>query len=74
MMKKTILLAATTSLLSGCGGSPGDDRREETVGSDIAAGYQQQLQRAEDVQLELESGKRDLDAAIEGSAQDRRNP
>ena len=74
MMKKTILLAATTSLLFGCGGSPGDDRQEETVGSDIAAGYQQQLQRAEDVRLELESGKRDLDAAIEGSDQERRNP
>ena len=73
-MMKTFLLTVTSLLLFGCGGSGADDRREETVGAEIASGYNQQMQRAQNVQLELETGKRDLDDAIEASDQGRRDP
>jgi outer membrane biogenesis lipoprotein LolB len=73
-MMKAILLILASTLLLGCGASSSDDPREETVGAEIASGYNQQMQRAQDVQLELEAGKRDLDAAIEASDQGRRDP
>jgi outer membrane biogenesis lipoprotein LolB len=73
-MMKAMLLLLTSSLLFGCGASGSDDPREETVGAEIASGYNQQMQRAQDVQLELETGKRDLDDAIEASDQGRRDP
>ena len=71
---KAILLILASALLFGCGGPDADDRREESVGAEVAAGYNQQMQRAQNVQLELETGKRDLDDAIEASDQGRRDP
>jgi outer membrane biogenesis lipoprotein LolB len=73
-MLKTMLLALTSAMLLGCSDTGADDPREDTVGADIASGYNQQMQKAQDVQLELESGKRDLDDAIEASDQGRRDP
>jgi hypothetical protein len=73
-MMKAMFLLLTSALLFGCGTSGTDDPREETVGAEIASGYNQQMQRARDVQLELETGKRDLDDAIEASDQGRRDP
>ena len=55
-MMKAMFLLLTSSLLFGCGASGTDDPREETVGAEIASGYNQQMQRAQDVQLELETG------------------
>jgi hypothetical protein len=71
---KIVLLTFMALLVVGCGASESDDRRDETVGAEITSGYNQQMQRAQDVQLELETSKRDLDAAIESSDQGRRNP
>ena len=71
---KTVRLMVIALLLSGCDGGGTGDRREETVGADVASGYNQQIQRAQNVQLELETGKRDLDDAIEASDQGRRDP
>ena len=71
---KTALSILTVFVLAACGTSGSDDEREESVGAEIASGYNQQMQRAQDVQLELETSKRDLDSAIESSDQDRRDP
>ena len=70
---KTFFLVLTTCLLAGCGTNDSDDERAETVGAEIASGYNQQMQRAQAVQLDLETSKRDLDAAIESSDQGRRD-
>lgn len=73
-MMKAMFLLLTSALLIGCGESRTEDPREETVGAEIASGYNQQMQSARDVQLELDTGKRDLDDAIEASDQGRRDP
>ena len=73
-MMKMMFLTLTSVALFGCGDTGTTDRRDDTVGAEIATGYNQQMQRAQDVQLELETGRRDLDDAIEASDQGSRNP
>ncbi len=41
--------------------------REETVGAEIASGYNQQMNKARNVEIQVDQHKRDLDAAIEDS-------
>ena len=73
-MMKAMFLVLTSVALFGCSDTDTTDRREDTVGAEIASGYNQQMQRAQDVQLELDTGRRDLDDAIEASDQGRRDP
>ena len=73
-MTKAMLLVLMPAILFGCGDAGPDDTREASVGAEIASGYNQQMQRAQDVQLELDTGRRDLDDAIEASDQGRRDP
>ena len=42
-----------------------DSSGSETVGAEIARDYNRQMDRARNVELELDQHKRDLDAAIE---------
>ena len=60
--------------ISACSPSDSDEVRQPTVGAEVASGYNQQMQRARNVELELDQQKRDLDAAIEASDQGRRQP
>ncbi len=66
-MKILTLLAASLTFF-GC--SSDDDTaepREETVGAEIASGYNQQMNKARNVEIQLDQHKRDLDAAIDDS-------
>lgn len=67
---KILILFAASLILFGCGSNSSDqavEPREETVGAEIADNYTQQMNKARDVEIQLEQQKRDLDAAIEGS-------
>ena len=67
---KILFLFAASLFLLGCGSSDSDtpaEPREETVGAEVADNYTQQMNKARDVEIQLEQQKRDLDAAIEGS-------
>jgi hypothetical protein len=68
---KTVLLTALFLLVAACGSGESDevavraDSEPETVGTEIARDYNQQMNRARDVEIQLDDHKRDLDAAIE---------
>ena len=67
-MKKIGLIFLLLTLF-GCSSESAEDAREETVGAEIADDYNRQMQRAREVETQLELQKRDLDAAIEKSDQ-----
>jgi len=67
---KTLTLFAASLILFGCSSDSSDqivEPREETVGAEVADNYTQQMNKARNVEIQLEQQKRDLDAAIEGS-------
>jgi outer membrane lipopolysaccharide assembly protein LptE/RlpB len=68
-MKQLTLLTAMAWMLAACGASDSDEvevRDEgETVGAEIASDYNRQMDRARNVEIQLDDHKRDLDAAIE---------
>ena len=67
-MKNGILIVAAM-LIAACGSGESDEvtvRDEgETVGAEIAGDYNRQMNRARNVEIQLEDHKRDLDEAIE---------
>ena len=67
-MKNGLLIAATV-LMVACGAGESDEvsvRDEgETVGAEIASDYNRQMNRARNVEIQLDDHKRDLDDAIE---------
>jgi hypothetical protein len=71
-MKLSLLIPACV-LFAGCGGND-DQPREPTVGTEIASGYNRQMEEARKVELQLDQQKRALDAAIEASEAGRREP
>jgi hypothetical protein len=71
---KIFFILATSLLVVGCSSGDSDEHREETVGAEIANDYNRQMQKAADVEIQLQNQKRDLDAAIEESDQGRRQP
>jgi hypothetical protein len=64
---KLILLISISILAAACGGGEPDARREPTAGAEIASDYNRQMNRAREVELQLDQQKRDLDSAIEAS-------
>jgi hypothetical protein len=64
---KLTLLVPIGILVTACGGGESNERREPTVGAEIADDYNRQMNRAREVELQLDQQKRDLDAAIEAS-------
>ena len=66
---KYAMLMLMAVVVAACGPSNSDEvsvRDEgETVGAEIASDYNRQMNRARDVEIQLEEHKRDLDAAIE---------
>jgi uncharacterized lipoprotein YmbA len=67
---KLFTLIAATLLLGACSSGSSDAPREETVGREIANDYTRQMEKAQNVELQLEQQKRDIDAAIEDSDPD----
>ena len=68
---KMITLFALALLMTACSSGESDEvtvrdsSSSETVGAEIARDYNRQMDRARNVELELDQHKRDLDAAIE---------
>lgn len=70
---KTVIWLAASLLLAACSAGDSDDvtvpadsgSEAETVGTEIARDYNRQMNRARDVEIQLDDHKRDLDEAIE---------
>ena len=66
---KHVFLIAMALLFAACSTGESDEvsvqGEGETVGAEIARDYNQQMNRARDVEIQLEDHKRDLDEAIE---------
>jgi hypothetical protein len=65
-MKLTLLISISI-LVVACSDREPDARREPTAGAEIASDYNRQMNRAREVELQLDQQKRDMDAAIEAS-------
>ena len=66
---KTVFLIVMALLVTACSTGDSDEvtvqGESETVGAEIARDYNQQMNRARNVEIQLEDHKRDLDEAIE---------
>lgn len=66
---KYVLLVSMAWLAAACSTGESDDVKVqsdgETVGAEIASDYNRQMNRARNVEIQLEDHKRDLDEAIE---------
>ena len=66
---KHAALMILAAVVAACGAGESDEvsvRDEgETIGTEIASDYNRQMNRARDVEIQLQDHKRDLDAAIE---------
>ena len=66
---KYVLLVSMACLAAACSTGESDEVAvhddAETVGAEIASDYNRQMNRARDVEIQLDDHKRDLDAAIE---------
>jgi hypothetical protein len=71
---RILLLAITASTFIGCSTDSRDEARTETVGAEIANDYNTQMQKAQNVELQLQDQKAAIDAAIEESDRGTRQP
>ena len=71
---KAFLLIPACIVIAACSAGDSDERHEPTVGAEVARDYNRQMNRAREVELQLDQQKRDLDAAIEASDPARREP
>lgn len=70
---KTVFITTLLLLVAACGSGESDEVKvrtdsgseSETVGAEIATDYNRQMNRARNVEIQLDDHKRDLDAAIE---------
>ena len=66
---KYVLLISMACLIAACSNGDSDEvtaqGEGDTVGAEIARDYNQQMNRARNVEIQLEDHKRDLDEAIE---------
>jgi hypothetical protein len=73
-MTKSPILVVVCAGIAACGGGEPEKPREPTVGSEIASGYNRQMMRAQQVEVQLDQQKHELDAAIEASDPGRQSP
>ncbi len=70
---KVFLLAASLAFVA-CGGSSGDESRDrdsnDTVGAEIAEDYNKAMDKAKDVERQLQEQQKKLDDAVEGVEED----
>ncbi len=70
---KYFLLAASLAFVA-CGGSSGDESSErdsnDTVGAEIAEDYNKAMDKAKDVERQLQEQQKKLDDAVEGVEED----
>ncbi len=70
---KYFLLAASLAFVA-CGGSSGDESSERdsngTVGAEIAEDYNKAMDKAKDVERQLQEQQKKLDDAVEGIEED----
>lgn len=70
---KILTLLAGCLLLYGCGsGDP--DERGDTVGKEIADDYNRAMQKARDVEVELQEQKQKMEEALQEAEQEPRGP
>jgi len=70
---KILILLAGSLLFSGCGSSDPDER-ENTVGKEIADDYNRAMQKARDVEVQLQDHKQKMDQALQKAEQDADDP
>ena len=70
---KILLLFATTLMLFGCS-SDSSDEREETVGKEIADDYNRAMQKAQDVEVQLQDSKQRMEEALREAEQAAKDP
>jgi hypothetical protein len=70
---KYFLLAASLAFVA-CGGSSDDESSErdsnDTVGAEIAEDYNRQMDKAKDIERQLQEQQKKLDDAVEGVEED----
>ena len=70
---KYFILAVSVALVA-CGGSSDDDSNDrdsnDTVGAEIAEDYNKAMDKAKDVERQLQEQQRKLDDAVEGVEED----
>jgi hypothetical protein len=69
-----IFLFALLATLYACGADESEERRDDTVGKEIAEGYNRQMDEAREVENQLMEQKRALDDAIDASEQGKQDP
>ena len=70
---KILWLLAASIILPGCG-SDRSGEREETVGKEIADDYNRAMQKARDVEIQLQDSKQRMDAALQEAEEASRDP
>ncbi len=70
---KYFLLAASLVFVA-CGGSSGDESNDtdsnDTVGAELAEDYNRQMDKARDIERQLQEQQKKLDDAVEGVEED----
>ncbi len=70
---KYLLLAASLTIVA-CGGSSGDESSEkdsnDTIGAEIAEDYNRAMDKAKDIERQLQEQQKNLDDAVEGVEED----
>ena len=71
---RILLVTVLAASFVGCSSDSRDEARTETVGAEIANDYNTQMQKAQNVELQLQDQKAAIDAAIEESDRGTREP
>ena len=60
-----LLLLSMSVLLFACGGASNDEADGDTIGAEIADDYNEAMDKAKDVEEQLQQAKDDVDEALE---------
>ncbi len=74
---KRLTLFAVAVLLGACGAGDSantDDRQDTTVGAEVANGYTEQMNKAREVEIQMQDQKLAIDAALKESVQGTPDP
>lgn len=71
---KNMIMCVLLPMLFACSADDSEERRDDTVGKEIADDYNQQMDKARDVENQLMEQKRQIDEAIDESEQGNKEP